>query len=371
MTTTAFGSLSTLQKKVWLDATAQQGRDASFWYSNGFLSSNSADMNKPVQKITELTKTERGTQAVMSLVLDITGGIAGDNQLEGNEQAMNADSQTVKIDQLRNAVKSQGAMAEQATVLKFRVQGKDQLGFWLGDTIDELTFLTIAGRAYTLNTDGSTRGASQFPSLSFASDVVAASTNRVMHAGSATSEATITAADTMSWDLIVTAKAFAKRKKLRPIKAGGRDYYIVVMSTEQSRDLSKDSDYKTLQAQAMPRGLDNPLFTNAKRVIDDVVIYDHQKVYNTLGLASGSRWGSGSTVHGAQAQLLGACALGFAQLDGGQQWTENSLKDYGNQPGIGLGRIFGLLKPQFKSKADSNTREDYGTIAIKTAAAAT
>ena len=81
MTTTAFGALSSLQKKVWLDAASKQGRDSSFFYSNGFLSASSADMNKPVQKITELTSTERGTEAVMSLVLDITGGVAGDNQL--------------------------------------------------------------------------------------------------------------------------------------------------------------------------------------------------------------------------------------------------------------------------------------------------
>ena len=37
---------------------------------------------------------------------------------------------------------------------------------------------------------------------------------------------------------------------------------------------------------------------------------------------------------------------------------------------LGIGRIVGILKPQFKSKYDSNTVEDYGTVAIKTAAAA-
>ena len=121
----------------------------------------------------------------------------------------------------------------------------------------------------------------------------------------------------------------------------------------------------------MPRGLDNPLFTQAKKVINEVVIYDHQKVYNTLGLASGSRWGSASTVHGAQAMLLGAQALGYASLDDGSPGMEESDNtDYKNRPAIGIGRIVGILKPQFKSKYDSNTVEDYGTVAIKTAAAA-
>jgi N4-gp56 family major capsid protein len=262
-------------------------------------------------------------------------------------------------------------MAEQATVIRFRAQAKDVLAFWLADVIDELLFLTAAGRSYSVNTDGSARVGSQLPSLAFAADVTPASANRLIHAGSATSESTITAADTFTWDLVTQAKAFAKRKRIRPIRAGGKSYYILVMSTEQCRDLEKTSDYKTLTAQAMPRGLDNPLFNNAKKIINEVVIYDHQKVYNTLGLPSGSRWGAGGTVHGAQAMLMGAQALGFASIDdGGPGMEESDNTDYGNRPGLGIHRIIGMLKPQYKSKYDANSREDYGIVTIKTAAAA-
>jgi transcription termination factor NusB len=37
---------------------------------------------------------------------------------------------------------------------------------------------------------------------------------------------------------------------------------------------------------------------------------------------------------------------------------------------IGIGRKFGILKPQFLSLPDSGTREDFGVISVKTAAAA-
>ena len=192
-----------------------------------------------------------------------------------------------------------------------------------------------------------------------------------MFAGAATSEATITAADTFTWDLVTQAKAFAKRKRIRPIRAGGKSYYILVLSTEQCRDLEKTADYKSIQAQAMPRGLDNPLFSNAKKIINEVVIYDHQKVYNTLGLASSLRWGATGTVHGAQAMLMGAQALGYASLDDGSPgMDESDNTDYGNRPALGIHRIIGMLKPQFKSRFDSNSREDYGIVSIKTAAAA-
>ena len=262
-------------------------------------------------------------------------------------------------------------MSEQATVIRFRATGQDTLSFWLADTLDELMFLTQQGRAYTVNTDGSTRTVGQHASLTFAADVVAASTNRLMHAGAATSEATITANDTFTWDLVTQAKSFAKRKRIRPIRMGGKSYYVLVLSTEQCRDLEKTADYKTLTAQALPRGMDNPLFSNAKKVINEVIIYDHQKVYNTLGLGSGSRWGSGSTIHGAQAMLLGAQAMGYAALDDGSPgMDESDNTDYGNRPALGIHRIIGMLKSQYKSKYDANAREDYGHVGIWTAAAA-
>jgi N4-gp56 family major capsid protein len=371
MPATDFGALTALQKREWALSVAMQGRDDNFFMSNGFMSSNTNDTSKPIQRVTELTKTDKGLECVLPLVQDLTGGgVVGDNQLEGNEEQLFADTQTIRIDQIRNGVRSKGKMSEQATVIRFRAMGKDRLAFWIADVIDELLFLTAAGRAYTLNTDGSTRGTSQLPQLSFAADVAAATTNRIKYAGTATTEATLTASDTMTWDLVTTLKATAKRKRVRPINAGGKGYYILVLSTEQCRDLEKTSDYKTLTAQAMPRGMDNPLFNNAKKIINDVVIYDHQKTFNTLGATSGSaKWGAGSNVDGAQAMLMGAQALGFAQL-GPPEMEESDNTDYKNRPGIGIGRIIGMLKPQYKSRYDSQSREDYGIVTLKTAAAA-
>ena len=45
----------------------------------------------------------------MQLVLDLQNdGVVGDNELEGNEEAMVNDAQTITIDQLRHGVKSKG-----------------------------------------------------------------------------------------------------------------------------------------------------------------------------------------------------------------------------------------------------------------------
>ena len=206
---TDFGALSDAKKKVWSGKLWKQFRDESFWMSNGFIGTN---MNTPIHRVTELTKTSRGTECIMQLVNDLEGdGVAGDNDLNGEEEAMVNDAQTIQIDLLAHAVKSKGKMSEQSTVIRFREQAKDKLGFWLPDKIDEMMFLTASGRAFTLNTDLSTRGTSQLPSLAFASDVTAASTNRIKYAGTATSEGTLTSSDKMSWTVCVAAKTYARR----------------------------------------------------------------------------------------------------------------------------------------------------------------
>lgn len=368
MSATDFGSLSAARKRVWAAKTWKEGRDETFFYGKGFMSKKAEDHNKPITYITELTKTSRGLECVMQLVADLQGdGVAGDNTLEGNEEALVNDEQTITIDQLRHGVRSKGEMAEQATVIRFRKTAREKLKFWLSDKIDELLFLTLSGRSFTYNTNGSTRGSSQLPQLAFAADVKAATSNRVIYGGSATSEGSLTASDKITWDMITSACAFAKRQKIKPIREGGKDYMILVLSTEQLRDLKQDTDFKTIMANAGVRGTKNPLFTSANYVIDDIVIHEHNKVYNTLGAANTQKWGSGGLVDGAQALLLGAQAAGFAAIDNSFM-RESDNTDYGNKPGIGFGRKIGTLKPQFMSRATEMSREDFGVVAVKTAA---
>lgn len=372
MAATDFGALSTARKIVWGTDIWRAGRDANFWMSNGFVGTGSTNV---IERITELTTTERGDRCIMQLVADLTGdGVAGDNILEGNEEALFNDSIEILVDQLRTGVRAKGAMAEQRTVIRFRSTAKEKLAFWFADKLDELMFLTAAGISYTLKLDGSTRTGSQLPSLAFATDITAPSSGRKFFANSATSTATLATSDKLSWNQVIDLQAYAKRKRMKPIRAGGREYYALLVSTEQLRDLKSDSTYQTLVSRAAPRGDSNPLFKNAVAVIDGCIIYDHNKVPNTLGLASGSKWGSGSTVDGAQAMLLGAQAMGFAQVTS-MKYSESDNTDYQNRPGIAVGRLIGMVKPVFTSLTDlssgSPTKQDFGVISFYTAAGAT
>lgn len=369
MAETDFGSLVGTRKKVWETTAWKQGVDNAFWYATGMMGSGNDDDTKPIHLVTDLTKTSSGDKCIMQLVAELQNdGIAGDNPINGNEEALVNDELEIVVDMFSNAVKSKGRMAEQRVVLRFRSLARNKLAFWLGDKLDEMTFLMASGRAFSLKLDGSARGASQLTALAFAGSVAAPTSNRILFQGVATSEATLTTADKMTWNFLVTAAAKAKRLRLKPIRMNGKDCYCIVMSVEQMRDLKQDPNYQTNAGRAGTRGPSNPLFTGEVSFIDNLCLFEHAKVFNTFGLASGSKWGAAGTVDGAQALLVGAQALGFARI-GDPAWDEGDQTNYGRAPGVAYGRMVGLVKSAYKSIYDGNTTQDFSLLSMKTAAA--
>ena len=86
MATTNFAALTSEQLTVWSRDFWRVARNNSF--INQFAGSGS---NAMVQRITELTKSEKGARAVLTLLADMTGdGVTGDNTLEGNEEQLKA-----------------------------------------------------------------------------------------------------------------------------------------------------------------------------------------------------------------------------------------------------------------------------------------
>lgn len=368
MAVTNFAALTDEQKTVWSRDLWKAARNNSF--INNFAGKGS---NSMVQRITELTKSEKGARAVITLVADLEGdGVVGDNQLEGNEEAIKAYDQVVQIDQLRHANRHKGRMAEQKSIVNFRETSKDVLSYWLAERMDQLSFLTMSGVSYAYNTNGSQRAAgSQLANLEFAADVTAPSTNRHyrwdattgLEAGDTTAVAT---ADTPSYQMLVEMKAQAKVNFIRGIRGkGGEEYYHIFMSPQGMAKLKLDSDYLANLRSAGPRGNNNSLFSGSVVTQDGLIIHEYRNVFNTTGATSGSgKWGAGSDVDGQRVLLCGAQALAMADI-GAPEWNEKEF-DYGNQQGIETGKIFGLLKPQFMSQINGSV-EDFGVMCVDTA----
>jgi N4-gp56 family major capsid protein len=358
MAATNFAALTPKQKIVWSRDVWEAARDQMF--TKRFTGTGE---NNVIQRITELTKTEKGEQVIMHLVADLVeDGVQGDNEREGNEEAMQSYSQVVNIDLISHGVKNKGKLADQKTVIKFRETGKDRLAYWLANRVDQLVLLTMSGISYAYKNNGAARVSSAFANLAFASDVSAPSSKRaLMFNGTsllASDTSTITTGFVPKYTMIVDLIAYAKEHYVKPLMSGGKEYYILFVHPQTLAALKKDADYqRAVTSVAAAKGTDSPWFTGATVTIDGAVIHEHRLVYNTKGTAT--KWGSGNAVNGTRSLLCGAQSLGMADL-GPPEWDEKTFQ-YNSQQGINIDKMFGLLKPKFYSIYDAST-EDFGIV---------
>ena len=380
MANTNFASLTSEQLTIWSRDFWRVARNMSF--INQFAGSGP---NAMVQKISELTKSEKGARAVITLLADMTGdGIIGDYTLEGNEEALRAYDIVVQLDQMRFANRLAGRLADQKSVVNFREHSRDALAYAMADRIDQVAFLTMSGIAYTNTNNGSTRPVlntgQNLGDLAFGGDVTSPTTNRHrrwdatdgLSAGDVTA---VVAADTISYQTMVALKAYAKDNYIRGIRgAGGDEVYHLFVTPQVMADLKLDSDFLANVRNAGVRGPSNELFAGSSSLmVDGVMIHEFRHVFNTSGATSGAsgnagsagyKWGANANIDGAACLFCGAQSLAMADI-GLPEIVEDSF-DYGNQNGISIGKILGFKKPKFNSDINGSV-EDFGVIRLDVA----
>ncbi len=367
MSLTNFAKLTDNELLTW-------GRD--FWREvreHSFINQLAGDTaSSVVHRCKELKKTAKGNRALITLIHETEGdGVVGDRTLKGNEAPMSSAEQMIRFDQMRNAHSHEGRMAEQKSVITFRKEAKSNLAFWMSDRLDQLAMLTLAGVDYSMNTNGSTRVGSEFPLLEFAADVSAPTSNRHIRWDATTGiEAGDTSAliadDKLSWSALIQAKAMAKERYLKPArtKDGVEMYHLFVTPTTMAH-LKQDPDFKSNLQYAERRSSKNPLFKGADTYyVDGLAIHEHRYVYNTMGAASGSKWGGSGTVDGSRVLICGAQALGYADIKA-PYWVEED-DDYKNRQGISIGKMVGFVKPKFDNLR-TGQKEDFGVMVMDVA----
>jgi N4-gp56 family major capsid protein len=379
MALTNFAALTSEQLTAWSRDFWRVARNMSF--VNQFAGSGS---NAMITRVTELTKSDKGTKAVITLLADMTGdGVTGDSTLEGNEEALRAYDITIELDQLRFANRIAGRLADQKSVVNFREQSRDALAYAMADRMDQLAFLTLAGVAYTHKTNGALRSVlsagQNLSNLEFASDVsapTAARHRRVSGDNIVAGDTTaITATDKLKYRHIVDLKAYAKDQYIRGVRSAGNDeVFHLFVTPQQMAALKLDSDFLANVRNAGIRGPSNQLFAGSSSLmVDGVMVHEFRHVFNTSGAttgasanagAAGYKWGANANVVGARALFCGAQALAMADI-GLPEIVEDTF-DYQNQSGISIGKIFGLRKPKYNSDVTANT-QDFGVIALDTA----
>ena len=158
------------------------------------------------------------------------------------------------------------------------------------------------------------------------------------------------------------ARAKTQSPRIRPIRIGGKDYYVMFIhpfSVYQLRqDTSVANSWVTLQRTAMQGGevTGNPLFTGALGVYNNVILHEWSYIPTAVSV-------SDTTVTNARVRRNVFCGAQAALMAHGQESGPNSMSwveelfDYGNQLGVSAGMIAGLKKTQFNSA-------DFGTIVV-------
>ena len=135
-------------------------------------------------------------------------------------------------------------------------------------------FQTLSGISYSLNTDSSPRASSSFSNLAFAADVSAPTANRhrrwdatngVLAAGNTSA---VAATDKLTYKALVELNVFAKTNYVKPLMAGGKEYYVLFVRPEGLAQLKADPEYQRALITGMDRGKDNPFFTGSTVTVD-------------------------------------------------------------------------------------------------------
>lgn len=314
--------------------------------------------------------TAAGDTVYTTLLMNLTGdGIAGDTNQQGNEENLALHRQTVTINQLRNAVKSDGRMTNQRTYINFQVEARQVLQKWGADVIDFWSANQLAGISTGLVSNN--KAGMQTPTAPSSS----ATNPRIIYGpASFTTEASLSVSHTADKffrvTMLDTAVALAETgaPAISPIQTANGPKYVAVLHPFQIMDLRTYAatgvvswyDYnKAIVQGGSGRGKDligNPM-KGALGDYNNVLIFSDSRI----PLAPSTTRVRRGVFFGAQAATLafGADSAGVENL---RFRFDEQEEDYKNRLGIGVRLMGGEKKNVYNSI-------DHGTIVLSSYAA--
>lgn len=331
------------------------------------------DANNVVQVSRELA-TKKGDTETFGLVARLSGsGVTGDDELEGNEEAMTSYAEQVLIDQIRNAVRLTGKLDAQKVVYDQIKSARENLRVWMKEFIVRQIFLKLAGVTNTTLVDTNGVASSLRATWSNTPDFIpdadtAAGVGNRYRGSETTGAANMAAADILTLDLITTVATQAKlcNPQIQPLDIDGDSAYVLFVHPLSARDLRKSSDWKTAQENAKVRSDKNPVFRGALGYWSNVLILENEFVPWLDVSEAGNSWrgagtGTNYAVDTAGNLLCGRQAILMAEASNPEALVVEQF-DYKNKDGVAASFIGGLQKAMFNSK-------EFGVILLDAAAA--
>jgi N4-gp56 family major capsid protein len=343
MATTAFGTNHPLAKKAWSAKLFHEMIGQS--YVGRFMGTSDSSL---IQTKTE-TQKDAGDKITFGLRKNLTNpGIAGDDTLEGNEEALTTYSDAVLIDQLRTAVRSSGKMSEQRVPFSVREEARMGLQDWWTERIETAVANQLTGNSDQTDLRYTGSNATSAPT-----------TGRIIIGGGETAEASLSLTTTHAIKLADLDKAVAIAKepsvaghnRIRPVRVDGKEMWVCFLHPYQvyqlRRDASTAGNFFDVQKAALQGGKisDNPIFTGASFIYNNVIVHEWNYLPNVINTVTSYTSYRRGVFCGAQAVVAA-----FGQGGGANKMSwEEELFDYGNQLGVSAGMIYGFKKARFNS----------------------
>lgn len=350
MANTAFGVNDPLAQKLWSKKLFQEVIGQS--YVGRFMGTS----QDSIFQIKTETQKDAGDKITFGLRRLLTGaGIQGDATVEGNEEALTTYSDSLLLDQLRHAVRTAGKMTEQRVPFDLREEARMGLQDWWIERLETSVANQLTGYTDQADTRYTGNNATVAPST-------VGGATRILIGGGESAEGSLSATTTHAIKLTDLDRAVATAKtqtaRIRPARVDGKEMYVCFLHPYQiyqmRRDASTAGNFFDVQKAALQGGKisDNPIFTGASFIYNNVIVHEWSYLPNTTGLADDTNFRRG-VFCGAQSLVAGFGQGGSVNK---MDWNEE-LFDYGNQFGVEAGLIFGVKKTQFNSV-------DFGTIVL-------
>lgn len=356
MATTTIASNNALTVKLWAKKLAQEVSKAT-----AIAPLMSTGTNSIIQLKNE-TQKGKGDKVTFGLRTQLIGdGVSEGTMLEGNEEALSTYNDAIMINELAHAVRVRNDQTIDAQRVLFDMREEANAGLvdWYADRMSLMFFLHVCG--YTAPTIGFEGRTVTIGGVHTGFNTVTAPTRHLI-AGGAADEAALTSADGFTLDLIDKAVERAKlaNPKIRPVRINGGNHYVMYLHPTQvtsMRTNTSTGQWLDIQKAAEKRGGDNPIFSGALGVYNNVILRESEHV--TTGVAAGAE-----VPTARRAVLLGAqsavAAFGMKNTPEKFKRIEETF-DYQRELGVSAQTILGMKKTVF-----NNNNSDFGVIVVST-----
>jgi N4-gp56 family major capsid protein len=382
-------------RKFWSANLSKSTNQFSFFYQSGLMkkASDPAASGAVIIQMDELTTTNsQGKASGYEVDYDMEGPLyiiptAGDNPVKGKERRLSLFSDKLQINQDRVSVIDDGKFADGLVPYEFRERVKDRLStqqwpqYYDERFLAKLSGALGQGNYLTIDTTKSTSSARDIDGsvASDGNDLRAPSSGRIVYGNGRAGQSTITAADTLSLDIIDAAILKAVQpasnttlnRLMPPLIIGGRKTYVLLADyvTLQAMNANTSGRFYDIEKAKAQGGMkDSQLLDFISYVYKspmgvDVAVVAHPNMVRFSAAVTGGQKVVRNLLLGQGAARI---AYGRASKELPMYSWQEETDDRGNQLVVTSGTTVGIQKCAFNTTETGTSREDWAVIAVDT-----